>query len=537
MSLDAIYATSTFYTLQALKVLVKPEFGRKSAEKLLSDILDYESKYIEKLSIMLFDYSVLVCYGEMRHAKSQCSHLIPAIKQGGNRNGSYIIAKDFSPINILRLAEKQFGNYTWGSAYGGKKWANIAHTVLKKGRIDNLIFCDTCFSLSHNNSPYVNKEEAKIFKLNSCNEYKKFLDIKFSLTPVEIIKNALPKLNTNVLKFIQRAINLGYIKENIPVTMNFDDHYHQKYEEFVFSYMPINWGKNFIPEVFVESKECFSSENDERNDERDYNSSVRTLKDCDNNHLKIGDEVEVTEAGKNFCGNHELIPGMKGIVKHFDCKIGVKFSKKMSSGHDLGGHCQYGYGYYLHSNMVKKVAKTVSKPKNSNPEDFQVGDEVIITKRTTNSSIKIGSKGIVKHVHETYNSIGVEFSEKIEAGWNINGHSRYGYGWYIHKNSIQKVVKKVQAEEILDISKLHVGDEVIANNEAHFLNSKIKDGFVGTMKEINYSGHIGIEFSENIGGHILNGNCKQGCGWWFDQRSFHKYFKRIVKNKIVEDAA
>ena len=134
-------------------------------------------------------------------------------------------------------------------------------------------------------------------------------------------------------------------------------------------------------------------------------------------------------------------------------------------------------------------------------------------------------------------SIGVEFSEKIEAGWNINGHSRYGYGWYIHKNSIQKVVKKIQAEEILDISKLHVGDEVIANNEAHFLNSKIKDGFVGTIKEINYSRHIGIEFSENIGGHILNGNCKQGCGWWFERKSFNKFFKKVVKNKIAEEAA
>lgn len=534
MSVDAIFCTSTFYTLQALKVLVKPQFGQKSAEKLLKDILDYEARYIEKLSIMLFDYSALVCYGEMRHAADKTTHYIPGIRQGGDRNGSYIEATNFNPMNILRLAEKQFGDYEWGSSFGGKKWANIAHVSQKKGRIDDLIFCDTCFSLSHNNSPYVNKDEAKIFKLGDCDAYKRFLDIKFSCEPEIIIEYALPKLNMNVLRFVCRARTLGFIKKSMYISFGFDDYYHQKYEDFVFSYIPIKWGNNFLPNIFVEShKYVREDKHHDSDDERECREKIiKSGYDCEHTTIKIGDTVEITEAGKNYCNNPDVVPGLKGIVKYFDPyndHVGVEFPSKIAKGHSLDGHCKHGYGWSFAVNMVKK-SEPVKKVLPT-VENFKIGDEVEVNEfgrhYDDNSDIHVGKKGIVKGFCGSL--IGVDFQCTFSKSHNLNCQINTNTGWFLPAKGLNKIAKEQQEESISD--KFQIGDKVEIISTRLLWNKNIEVGIKGIIKSID-SSSIGIEFFKEIKGHNLDGTCKNGYVWYIENG---KNTNKIIKKS--EDAA
>lgn len=222
---NAYDCASTFYGLEALKVQV--QFHKnysvflKSNSKLLEDIIEYQKTLAEHLAKMLYDYSVITCYGELRHCAktSQVRYKgagLPA--NSGGRNSAYEKSLNYSPTQILELCIEAFDpSNKWSSSYGGEKWQAIAKHAIRYGKIDNLIFCDTAFSLSHNCSPFLNKIESNIFYINDTDKYVNLLDTKFSeslLNTLSYIVCNVKRIDLTFKNLIIRAYNLGFIPYN-----------------------------------------------------------------------------------------------------------------------------------------------------------------------------------------------------------------------------------------------------------------------------------------------------------------------------------
>ena len=127
----------------------------------------------DHLTSRLSVYILKICFREMRHGsfkdsffeKWQCDldekrneHLkklsikltsSPSIKK----------AHGYTVAECCQTMEYMFRKGSWGSAYGGKKWAHIADTLhdFCKGKITPEMFCDRAFNLAHNTSPIFNK--------------------------------------------------------------------------------------------------------------------------------------------------------------------------------------------------------------------------------------------------------------------------------------------------------------------------------------------------------------------------------------------
>lgn len=222
--IDAMEAISVFYGIEALKVQVelggKFEPFRKSHEKLLNDIIEYQNTLSDTLANMLYKYTVLTCFAELNHHKDQSS-----LRYKGNKISISIddrLSRDvltkmslhYNPTNILETYVDGFDKkYCWNSSFGGKAWQVIAKHGLTYGKYSNKEFCDTSFSLSHNTSPYVNKSFTKIFYISDTTLYKSLLDTKFFKTPMQTIDFILDYcyIDCDFLKFARRAYNLGML--------------------------------------------------------------------------------------------------------------------------------------------------------------------------------------------------------------------------------------------------------------------------------------------------------------------------------------
>jgi len=265
MSVDAIYAATTFYALQAIKVLLSSaEFGRHSAEKLEYDVLEYERQFINKLSTMLFDYSAMVVFGEMRHAQRQCDVYIQDVPQCRERSKSYSEAINYDPYSILHAGIKQFDR-AWSHSFGGRPWQMISKISAQRNNMNDILYCDTCFSLSHNTSPYLNKYETKIFKISDVGDYKDFLDSKFIYTPETLLDIIQRKFCYTIFKFVERLKNLGFTKIQL---IDYSDNRADKTESKILSYVPVNWGNKILCPIFLPSSEYEDEYGDE--EERYY---------------------------------------------------------------------------------------------------------------------------------------------------------------------------------------------------------------------------------------------------------------------------
>lgn len=232
VAINAFLGASTFYGLEALKVEVQlggnfSEF-HKGHTMLLNDITEYQTKVADILAKMLYDYSVLACYGELRHMNRQAKTRYKGVGTPSptlNRDGSYNKAILYNPNDILDFAIVGFDKENkWNGAYGGQLWQMIAKHAKKYGTISNLIFCDTAFSLSHNSAPFLDKSSTKIFFVNNTTTYKELLDTKFQDNPLNVIRYIIKKSsdwgsNKNVIdrqfiKLIERADNLGFFKRH-----------------------------------------------------------------------------------------------------------------------------------------------------------------------------------------------------------------------------------------------------------------------------------------------------------------------------------
>lgn len=138
-----------------------------------SDRLSVYAKGCDHLTTRLSVYILKICFREMRHgtfttsffekwAASEDYNTNNHLKKLGKRlqdNPNIEKAGGYTVAESCQVMEYMFRCGKWGSAFGGKKWAHIADTLLDfcKGKITAEMFCDRAFNLAHNTSPIFNK--------------------------------------------------------------------------------------------------------------------------------------------------------------------------------------------------------------------------------------------------------------------------------------------------------------------------------------------------------------------------------------------
>lgn len=345
--IDAIYCAKNFYVLEALKLIVerRMEFGRKSHETLLEDIMTYRQKYMDGLKQAIYDYTALVVYGEMRHGASTCTHCNPLIPQKKNRGSAYNLAKEFNPTSILIAGEKLFSRGNWSSAYGGEKWRLIANRVQLINKIDDGVYCDMCFSLSHNSSPYLDKSASNIFRIIDKCGYKNVLDYKFKCNrPINLISSYAMYVGKQLKKLITRAIILGFISEFYQDCVNeFFDYDQFEAEDYILNYKGVQWGNVWLEDGIIQHRESIN--------DIPY-SSIPT--DVSLMNVKVGDKLEIAvDKPHGYRIEKDTKVEVLEVNRRYQ-KIGVKFQKDVG-GNSMHGKCNYGHGLYLEPYYLKKV--------------------------------------------------------------------------------------------------------------------------------------------------------------------------------------
>lgn len=109
--------------------------------------------------------------------------------------------------------------------------------------------------------------------------------------------------------------------------------------------------------------------------------------------------------------------------------------------------------------------------------NLKIGDRVRVVFvpglfKSRDDEIKIGTKGIVKHLRKT--DVGVEFDEYI------NGHDgwwggKYGYCWYVPYERLEKIEEPDIAEETKEgVNEEMKPDKEMINHPVHYTHGKIE---------------------------------------------------------------
>ena len=207
----------------------------------------------------------------MRHSKYHASHCIGDIPTSDmGRADAFELAKDYDPSNILETATILFdpARVRWADSYGGYKWLLIAQHGLRRGKINDVIFCDTCFSLSHNTNPYLDKAQTNVFKIFNPVKYKNFLDYKFKYAPNDVVIHFSNYVGYRLKKLIFRAINLGFIPNFF---IKFSKEFADWVEYFILNYTPIKWGEKILSQKLYETYNFIEDDDDDfYSEEEDY---------------------------------------------------------------------------------------------------------------------------------------------------------------------------------------------------------------------------------------------------------------------------
>lgn len=84
--------------------------------------------------------------------------------------------------------------------------------------------------------------------------------------------------------------------------------------------------------------------------------------------------------------------------------------------------------------------------------EFHVGERVVCIQDfpDDNQNITIGLTGVVKNIHGL-RRIGVAWDENVH-GHNLNGETKYGYGWWVNADCIAPYTEEVSDEEVGEVS-------------------------------------------------------------------------------------
>lgn len=210
--LDIITLFKGFYALQMLEACATPDEFLASHARWKEDFNHFKTWYYNTLAQMIYDYSVLSCFGELRHTHEQCECTI---------NHSYFFertscarsefVKDmnipFTAKSIIHIAKILFGECCWSNGYGGDKWCDIANAQDLYVKGQEAVYIDHCVDLEHNNGTYFNKE--LIFFVDSYyGGLHDYLDFKYEAKPEELYMTCTIR---PIQELILRANNLGII--------------------------------------------------------------------------------------------------------------------------------------------------------------------------------------------------------------------------------------------------------------------------------------------------------------------------------------
>lgn len=251
-------AVNEFYCIMAIDaILVKDgnlEPFKHSHDRWYSDYVEYRQMYIDKLESAIFDYTVTVVGGELRHGYQRAEYYSPAISQDTSR--SYVYNNEvilYDPDSLLRLAVANFEEGEWAPGYGGAAWGAIARAGLMRKQLGKIGFIDHCVDLSHNNSIYFDKEDSMIFWLQSSGRYKRFLDKKRRDEPEELL--ATTGMSQRLCSLVCRGMVLGILPEmellvgvSAPNLVEIDESV-----KFILGRDPIEWGSTIISSKLKES--------------------------------------------------------------------------------------------------------------------------------------------------------------------------------------------------------------------------------------------------------------------------------------------
>lgn len=248
-----------FYALEAVSVMAHPIPFNHGHDKWAEEFNEFKSAFVNQFAKAMFDYTVVVCLGEARHAKNRCDYNIAIFEKFPNsfsRNDCYV-CPHFEPKNLLltltELFEESWNGDRWSDGYGGNAWASITKGALLYYTMPPEVFIDHAVDLSHNNGVFFNKAN-HIFLLNSSNtEVESFLDFKRRATPEAVWALCKNCVSYETQKLYKRAVNLGVIiKPTSEKFRNIQDEIYgmsrtpelwsEDTMDKLMSYVPIKWG-------------------------------------------------------------------------------------------------------------------------------------------------------------------------------------------------------------------------------------------------------------------------------------------------------
>ena len=275
MSMDIMNLVEEFYQIQAVEVFMAMNGTfvpfKHSHEKWMADFTQFKQEFYARLGRAIYDYTVLLCAGELRYAHSQADYGFEWYASHRDRSEIWYLCTRYSDREIIRAALIGFNpeKVHWASSFGGEKWYNIAKAGNMYHKVPTEVFIDHCVDLSHNSSCYFDKG-AEIFNLRSQSTYLEYLTKKrYAEDPTELF--TLPK-GQRFMSLVMRARTLGlvnwvfnskllghpYVRRN---KLGWND------EDELFSRHYIDWGTDTINTKLVPSYEL---EENERNEREEY---------------------------------------------------------------------------------------------------------------------------------------------------------------------------------------------------------------------------------------------------------------------------
>lgn len=223
-----------FYILEGMRTYINFSFKEKtcSIQKLLDDINQYMNWLIPRLAKAIYDYTVLVVYGEMRYTNCHGHYY----KGSYNEQNIFIFNHPLTKVTssmASRRSYRQFIKYgtfynpdtiketayiifnpeffKWDRSYGGTSWLDIAHLIDDYKKMSNFIFIDRAFDTQHNGGVFLDKA-TNIFDVNSTYSLKDFLDEKQTKDIFSLIYNYYGDVDYKTMKLIQRFYSICKIK-------------------------------------------------------------------------------------------------------------------------------------------------------------------------------------------------------------------------------------------------------------------------------------------------------------------------------------
>lgn len=250
-----------FYALESISAMAKTIPFRHSHEKWLREFTEFKNKFNSQFANAFFDYTVLACLGEARHAGYSSNYEIKGFPSSENsaRRDIYL-CPHFEPKSALQTCASLYSHHNdWKPQYGGEPWECIAKGGLYYFSDNPSVFIDYMVDLSHNNGVFFNKHN-HIFRLYTDEHIiKEFLSMKRYHAPEMVYDYCSGSCSLETVHFYKRAINLGIIKfiQVSPLVSaswtkpsirdrTVEGDYEDSNLNAIMNYVPIKWGASVL---------------------------------------------------------------------------------------------------------------------------------------------------------------------------------------------------------------------------------------------------------------------------------------------------